>query len=245
MISRRLVLLGALMCGGLALAAEPILLAPAEGAKEGRALVAEMLSQKPSQNTTSKGVLKIRDAAGKRRDIPFKFELALAEAGWKSVYETTDNEVNRVKLTVDCSDPAMLKFLLRERSGEKTLAGNETMISFAGSDFWIADLGLEFLRWPEQRVLRKEIRRGQSCSVLESINPNPASAAYRRVVSWVDLDSNGIMNAEAYDFKNKLLKEFAVKRFKKVEGQWQLQEMEISNRQAGSWTRIEFDLQAD
>ena len=49
------------------------------------------------------------------------------------------------------------------------------MIPFAGSDFWIADLGLEFFHWPEQKVLKKEFRRNCSCVVLESTNPNPAA----------------------------------------------------------------------
>jgi hypothetical protein len=39
-----------------------------------------------------------------------------------------------------------------------------------------------------------------------------------------------------------LLKEFAPKSFKKVNGQWELQEMEIRNVQTGSRTRLEFDL---
>jgi hypothetical protein len=116
------------------------------------------------------------------------------------------------------------------------------MIPFAGSDFWVADLGLEFLHWPTQRLLRKEIRRGQGCDVLESVNPQPAPGAYSRVVSWVDRDTDGIINAEAYDSKGKLLKEFAATDIKKVRGQWELKGMEISNRQTGSRTTIEFDL---
>jgi hypothetical protein len=84
--------------------------------------------------------------------------------------------------------------------------------------------------------------RGQSCKVLESINPKPVKGSYSRVVSWIDNDSDGIVHAEAYDFQNQLLKKFDPKDFKKVNGQWQLQEMEIDNRQTGSSTRIEFNL---
>jgi hypothetical protein len=123
---------------------------------------------------------------------------------------------------------------------QKNLAGDETMTPFAGSDFWIADLGLEFFHWPEQKILKHEMRRGRACKVLESTNPNPSTNGYSRVVSWIDNESGGIVQAEAYDFKNKLLKEFAPKSFKKVNGQWELQEMEIRNVQTGSRTRLEF-----
>lgn len=118
------------------------------------------------------------------------------------------------------------------------------MIPFADSDFWIADLGLEFFHWPEQKILRHEMRRGRSCKVLESINPSPSTNGYSRVVSWIDNESGGIVHAEAYDAKDKLLKEFDPKSFKKVNGQWELQDMEIRNVQTGSRTRLEFDLKS-
>jgi len=121
-------------------------------------------------------------------------------------------------------------------------SGTKTIMPFANSDFWIADLGMEFFHWPGQKILKKEFRRQCACMVLESTNPNPSTNGYSRVVSWIDEESYGIVQAEAYDFNNKLLKEFAPKSFKKVNGQWELQEMEIRNVQTGSRTRIEFDL---
>jgi hypothetical protein len=107
---------------------------------------------------------------------------------------------------------------------------------------------LEFFHWPEQKILKKENRRGRGCAVLESTNPNLSSnnavppIPYSRVVSWIDEESGGIVHAEAYDAQNELLKEFDPKSFKKVNGQWELQDMEIRNVQTGSRTRIEFDL---
>ena len=95
------------------------------------------------------------------------------------------------------------------------------------------------------------MRRGRACKVLESTNPDLSSTnpfppiGYSRVVSWIDNESGGIVQAEAYDLNNKLLKEFAPKSFKKVNGQWELQEMEIRNVQAGSRTRLEFDLKKE
>ena len=116
------------------------------------------------------------------------------------------------------------------------------MMPFAGSDFWLADLGLEFLHWPGQRLLKKEMRRGQSCNVLESVDTQPAAGGYSRVVSWLDIDTGGIVHAEAYGAQNNLLKEFDPKEFKKVNGRWELREMEIRNVKERSSTRLEFNL---
>ncbi|HEX7569496.1 MAG TPA: outer membrane lipoprotein-sorting protein [Verrucomicrobiae bacterium] len=119
-----------------------------------------------------------------------------------------------------------------------------SMIPFANSDFWRCDLGLEFFHWPAQKVLPKttNLKRGREYTLLESTNPNPATNGYSRVLTWIDKESGGILEAEAYDMNGKLLKDFAPKSFKKVNGQWELQEMEIRNVQTGSRTRLEFDL---
>ena len=116
------------------------------------------------------------------------------------------------------------------------------MASFAGSDFWICDLGLEFFHWPQQKILPKTtpLKRGRDYTLLESTNPS--TNGYSRVLSWIDKETGGILQAEAYDATGKLLKEFEPKSFKKVNGQWELQEMEIRNVQTGSRTRLEFDL---
>ena len=69
---------------------------------------------------------------------------------------------------------------------------------------------------------------------------------YSRVVSWLDIDSvrdlgaPAIVHADAYDLRGKLLKEFAPKDFKKVDGQWQVEEMQMENVQTGTRTKIEF-----
>ncbi len=227
---------------------QPAPLNPAEAARQGQALVTDLLAQQP-EATTNTGMLKLRDAEGKERQMPVKFEISPEPGGWRCVYEFlgADGE----KLAVSHSGGRPNRYVLSRpasaaatNSGPRELAGNQTMLPFAGSDFWVADLGLEFLHWPQQLLLKKEMRRGQSCNVLESVNPQRVSGAYSRVVSWIDIESGGIVHADAYDSHRELLKQFDPKEFKKVHGQWQLQEMEIRNRQTGSRTRIEFDLKA-
>ena len=116
--------------------------------------------------------------------------------------------------------------------------------AFAESDFSVVDLSLQFFHWPGQRVLKKEVKRSRGCTVLESANPAPPPGGYSRVVCWIDSETLGIVQAYAYDARGKLLKEFYPKDFKKVQGQWQVQSMDINNVQTGSRTRLELDLKA-
>ena len=62
------------------------------------------------------------------------------------------------------------------------------------------------------------------------------------MISWVDVETLGIVKAEAYDANNKLMKTFTPKKFKKVSGRWQLKEMEMLNERTDSRTTITFDL---
>ena len=225
----------------------PVPLDPVQAEKEARTLVAEMLSQKPAGTNT--GLLKIINANREQRQIPMRFEIWSTPNSSTSVYEAKDPGAppRETKLTVIRSDGKPTQYLLSENGQPaKTLAGNETMIPFAGSDFYIADLGLEFLQWPRQRLLKKEMRMSRFCDVLESTNPHPSAQAYSRVVCWVEQEPpHGIVHADAYDARGKVVKRFDPKEFEKVQGEYQLQEMEMRNVKTDSKTRIEFNLSND
>ena len=162
---------------------------------------------------------------------------------WVSVYETlaSADRPGGAKLTVIHTGGQPNRYELVEPGAAggtnavaKELTPEQTMVPFAGSDFWVADLGLEFLHWPDQRVLRKEMRHGKSCNVLESMNPQPVPGGYARVVSWVMIESpHGIVHADAYDAKGDVLKQFDPKNLEKVQGEYQLEEMEMRNSEDG------------
>ena len=211
----------------------------AKAEHEGRALVQELLAQRPAENSTNTGVLKIRDSKGKRTEFPVTIVTLITTTNWQNIYTVapaTNQET--ATLTVVHTDQRSNQYLTRSNSPS-------CMVPFATSDFWLADLGLEFYHWPQQRLLKKELRRGESCNVLESVNPQPAPGAYSRVVSWIDIDTGGIIHADAYGHDKKLLKVFEPKRFNKVNGRWQLKEMEIRNEQTDSRTTLVFDLEVD
>ena len=119
---------------------------------------------------------------------------------------------------------------------------------FAGTDFWLTDLGLEFLHWPQQRLVKDAkitMRLGRPCKVLESTNPRPVEGVYGRVISWIDSELGNLIYAEAYDVQNKRYKVFSLNGFKKVNGRWQVKDMVLRDDKADSRTHLEFSFQAE
>jgi hypothetical protein len=232
----------------------PAPLDPVRAEKEGRELAAELRAQKPDGNTTNTGTLRIRDRDGKERQVRIRFEVAITPTNWLSTYEALDTggKGGSVKLIVFHTDGQPNRYELLEgaspaaTNGAGNLTGRQTMVPFGGSDFWVADLGLEFLQWPTQRLVNKELRHSKSCNVLESIDPNPAPGGYARVVTWSTIDSpHGIVHADAYDAHDKLLKQFDPTQLANVRGERQLEEMEMRNRKTGSHSWIKFDLNSE
>jgi hypothetical protein len=230
----------------------PAPLDPVRAEKEARALVAEMLAAKPDQNTTNTGQVRIRDAADKEREIPVRFEITVTPTNWFSLYETLPSlgGPGGLKLTVIHSGDQPNRYQLFDpatagatNAVAKELTRGQIMAPFAGSDFWIADLGLEFLHWPRQQVLSNDMRHGKSCKVLESTNPAPVPGGYARVKSWIMIASpHGIVHADAYDPRGDVLKRFDPTNLEKIQGEYQLDEMEMRNRRTGSHTWIKFNL---
>ena len=220
---------------------------------QGRQLAQQLLEQQPATNFTQTGVLKIKKPKMTWADHPIRFQLNITPTNWGVVY-CSDYPTNKDMLSISSSASVLEVihhgsqpniYMLQDGSCLGVpICGQETMVSYANSDFWLADLGLEFFHWPEQKVLPNttSLKRSRAYTLLESTNPNSSTNGYSRVLSWIDKETGGILEAEAYDLNNKLLKEFAPKSFKKVNGQWELQEMEIRNVQTGSRTRLEFDL---
>ena len=227
----------------------PAPLDPAEGERVARALVANLLAQKPTQNATNTSVVRIRGADRKWREIPITCALVATPTNYLSIYEVppSGDRLGGTKLTIIHSDTGANQYFVGEPStaSPKKLAEEQLMTPFAGSDFWLADLGLEFLHWPKQRVLRKEMRSTQFCDVLESINPHPVPGGYVRVLSWIGAnhpDETIVVHADAFDEHAKRLKQFAPKNLEKINGAYQLESMEMRNDQTGSRTIIEFNL---
>jgi hypothetical protein len=210
----------------------------------GEALRQKLLEQQPVE-TTVNGLLKLRDGEGNRSELPVRIETKLLPDGRsQTTYETST--APRERLVVQRDGLRGNRFFLGVDGAElKPLPETDHFRKFAGTDFTAADLGLQFLHWPRQVELARQLRRGRSCTVLESSTTNAVPGGYVRVRSWVDTETGGILHADAFDAEGKHAKEFSLRSFKKVDGRWQLREMEIIDLRVDSRTRLEFDLTLD
>ncbi len=212
----------------------------------GMALARQLRAQKPAQEVHTSGVLRIRDAQGKRTEIPIRFDVILHTNSWWSLYEVQGSVPNLKQkiLVIHSPEQTNQYFLVKPNTAGSNppdripLGDADLFQSFGGSDFWVADLGLEFLHWPKQRLVKTEMRRGRSCRVLESLALRSEGLGYDRVLSWVDIETGGIVRAEAYRENQQLIKEFSLRSIKKG----QLKEIQLRNTQTDSVTRLEFDL---
>jgi hypothetical protein len=234
---------------------------------KGRELARQLCDGKPTESFKNTGTLNIRDGHGASTNFSLQCSVIVGNGVWKSIYQIARTNVlnNGEKgpvyeqLVVSHLENQDNSYLIGTYGGdlpaetaqhgstpgiERKLLNSNLCKPFANSDFAFADLGLEFFHWPGQKILPKttNLKRGRAYTLLESTNPHPGTNGYSRVVSWIDQETGGILEAQAFDAQGKLLKEFEPKSFKKVNGQWELEEMQIRNVQTGSRTRIEFDL---
>ena len=224
----------------LFLVVEPVAASTNDSAQvEGRALAQQLLALKPESSFTNIGKLVIRGPKKQRREVSYQCRVLVTATNWTSYYSASHGTNELPRFSVEHRDGAANRYF-DDRTN--LLSTSQIAASFAGSDFAMADLGLEFFHWPDQRVARWEMKRSFGCKVLESRNPEPVASGYSRVVSWIHTETGGLIQAEAYDARGKLLKEFRPTETEKVNGRHELKEMEIENVQAGTRTTLVFDL---
>lgn len=224
--------------------------------EEGQALAEDLRNAGPEKDSEIRGVLKIRSSKLQvTNDIPVICKIVVGENYWDAIYETGQTAGKGSETLIVRHRARKPNEYLYARAENPTAAvpepkklnNSEANISLANSDFSLTDLGLDFLHWPTQRRVKGEMRMGRACHVLESLNPDGKEIV--RVKSWIDKESAesgeaGILVAEAYDAKGKRVKEFTLSgsSFKKINGQWQLEKMEIRNVITKSRTILQFDL---
>jgi len=200
----------------------------------------------PGEAMAIDGVLRIVKPRSEPVRVPLESRVALSNGGWVAVYTARWPDGAMERLTVRHFTNRPNDYVWQRGNDVQRPTGAALTNSFAGSDFALMDLGLEFFHWPTQMLVTREMRKGRGCDVLES---RPAQAhLYSRVVSWIDQESRaqgqpGVIMAEAYDHHGKLLKEFEVRGMKEVAGKWQVREMELRNRQRKTSTRLEFQFE--
>jgi hypothetical protein len=198
------------------------------------------------------GALKTKGRRGKRSSMALRLTTAVKDGQWQSIFQATDPTSGAVsQLTILRSPEKGPQYYLASapkkdlplENGEP-LAPDDAMASFAGSNFWMVDLGLEFFYWPTQKLLRDariKMRKGISCFVLESQRDGTTDDGYFRVRSWISRDHGGLIYAEAYGANGKRIKTFEVSDVEKINGEWKLKELRIRNEIARSTTELIFN----
>ena len=233
-----------LVCCGLCPAAFAV--TPEETA--GQALAERLRSAQPEDASRVTGTLIIGSGDG-RREIPMICQVTVTETNWSTTYQAlATSQSGTEQLVVTHASNGPNQYLYAHASAPSaplpSLAPVESdvaSIPLAGSDFSLGDLGLDFLHWPAQRQLKGEMRLGQPCYVLESSRP---SGGIVRVKSDIDKETGGLLIATAFDAQGHTVKEFSLhgSSFKKVNGHWRLEKMDIRNKKTGSHTELKFDL---
>ena len=207
--------------------------------KLGAQMALYMQALRPVGAINGKGELRFRAFKGTRKTVKLQFRAFTLGATMVNEYK-----INEGLLTIKQKIGQITRYEWTGVGKEvERLNEKQATRPFADSDFWMADLGLEMLRWPHQNVIKRESRRRELCSVLVSRPAKAAQGGYSKVVSWVDEDSMGIIRAELFDGEGRLLKVFEPKSFKKVDGQWHVNEMEMRNEQANTRTSNNIDLE--
>ena len=235
----------------LLLATTPLLADPGAGDPvAGQALAEQIRNALPEENSQLSGTLIIR-VEGQTKNVPVVFRVVLQDGGCETVYDTAaTTNTGAEKLIVIHRTNAPVEYLYARAPEPSAPLTKPAPISpaeaantpLAGSDFSAADLGLDFLHWPQQRQFKSEMRLGQMCYVLESRDPDAKSIVH--VKSYIDKESNGLLIAEGFDDTEHLVKEFSLhgSSFKKVNGHWRLEKMGIRDYKKHSRTELKFDI---
>jgi hypothetical protein len=215
----------------------------------GQALAGRVRSAVPVENSEFHGRLLIK-SQGVLREIPIVCRVTVHLDKWETDYETAGTaECGAEHLVVVHSANGPNQYLYARAAAPSAalpplspLPAAEADRPLAGSDFSLADLGLEFLHWPGQRELKGEMRLGEPCYVLESANPQ--GREFVRVRSDIDKEFGAPLVAVGYDARGRVVKEYSLhgSSFKKVNGRWQVEKMDIRNKKTGSHTELKFDL---
>jgi len=155
----------------------------------------------------------------------------------RTVYRVTDPEeaAGTTVLMIEGGDAWLCE---KGKAEPRKLALAERATPFLSGDFAYEDLELAFLRWPNQKFVRESRRLGFDCWVIESAPAADTPSQYRRVLMWVDKHYMAVVIAEAYDTKNKLLKNFEVKSVRKLDdkGHYIVGQVALENVQKKSRT---------
>ncbi len=225
-------------------------LSPGDAERIGQELAAELRGARPGGSSTNGGSLRLRDAKGRRREFPVTVVTLVGENEWSVSYQARFTNGASETLTARYRSVGAPIYEVAHGfpgatsvGAPQVLSATETAIPFAGSDFWVCDLGLEFLHWPAQRYVKNELSNGRLCQVLESLNPG--TNGYSKVWSYLDEEFKGLLSAKAFDARGFQIKDFSTGSFTKVNDRWFLKDIRIRDKRADTLTELHYTLPSE
>ncbi|MBT5925431.1 MAG: outer membrane lipoprotein-sorting protein [Verrucomicrobia bacterium] len=225
--------------------------AQADPIRDGQALAEELRSLQMGIPGSIKATMKIRKRDGSRIEHRVNKHTQTFENGWRDIFQVDKSSSDAsewlwIDHRIDASPDyklAISKELPTDIDAFTTLDSERAMTPLGESDFWVADLGLDFLHWPDQRTFTSKItrRKGVGCKLLESSRPTRSPEGYYKVRSWISTEHLGVVYAEAFDIHERKIKTFEVNGIEKINGHHHLKELRIRNMRDKSTSVLEFD----
>jgi hypothetical protein len=198
-------------------------------------IMRRVLSNRPALSLWLEAELTVQRRGGGSYDLGIFLNGDLKQL--RTVYRVTDPEeaAGTMVLMIEGGDTCLCE---KGKNEPRKLTPAERTTPFLGGDFAYEDLELAFLRWSNHKFVRESRRLGFDCWVIESMPAADAPSQYRRVLMWVDKKYMAVVIAEAYDAKNKLLKNFEVKSVRKLDekGHYIVGQIALENVQKKSRT---------
>jgi hypothetical protein len=224
-------LLGFPAIGKLALGVAFLFGAPSAEAQtpDGEQLMMQVRAALPYVPLRIAGELQSRDRRGNIvRVSPVEMELDWGADAPTALYIVRDRfgtEQERLRITWPQGETAIYDYAQGDPPEPKALGDLNRPINGLNLDW--ADLSLSFLWWAGGRVVGSERVRGRFCYIVDLKAPEDEVARYAGVRLWIDPETSLLMQADAYDARNRPIRRLQVKSLRKIDDIWMVQNLDI------------------
>jgi hypothetical protein len=213
----------------------------AEAEGQGREWAVRLRSSAPEQASTNQAILRIRGREG-RKKVPVTVITRPGDDRWSVEYRvgSEGGAATTQVATIHYRSQGPPTFEVQSEGPRAAGEAGPTAgdLAIGGSDFLLKELGMEFLHWPEQRILGRELSNGRWCQVLESRSGKSGGTVSVR--SWIDEKVGVVLSAEVYDARQVRIKHFSITQFREQADRWSCS-VSMVDDQRGTKTELSFD----
>ncbi|MDQ2866802.1 MAG: outer membrane lipoprotein-sorting protein [Verrucomicrobiota bacterium] len=112
------------------------------------------------------------------------------------------------------------------RSGSNDIKGSELSEKIRGTGISYEDLALDFLYWPNAKVIASDSIQTRECWRVQVSAPRGKSQ-YGTVWLWIEKKSGTLMQLQGFNMAGQLVKRFEIVSVQKIAGRWFLKQMRV------------------